>query len=81
MKRGKCVKCGKYTLIQRHHILPKAVFGEGETEDLCPNCHVEYHHILGRDLQDKSMEFHFKKYYTWLYLGVVGIILFILSSL
>ena len=43
-KRGICKKCNKYFYIHNHHILPKSKFGkEGETVELCPNCHTHFH--------------------------------------
>ncbi len=42
-KRGRCEKCGKTFYVHSHHIFPKAIFGDGETVKLCPNCHTHYH--------------------------------------
>jgi len=76
----KCNKCGKMFVCEKHHILPKTLFGEGETVNLCPNCHAEYHRYLGhkylKEENKQSMEFYFFKYYKWLS-GVGLIVLFI----
>jgi len=43
-KKGKCKKCGNIFYLHQHHILPKSKFGKnGETVELCPNCHTHFH--------------------------------------
>ena len=79
-----CRKCEKLFYCEKHHILPKSLFGEGETEDLCPNCHDEFHRYLGhkylRKENKQPMEFYFQKYYRWLYgIGLALIILFLIK--
>ncbi len=68
MKQGECRKCGKFTWIDEHHVLPKSIFGdEGELVKLCPTCHRDYHEYLGREnLKNPSMEFHFYTFEKWL---------------
>ena len=65
-----CRKCRGEFYCDRHHILPKAIFGDGETEDLCKNCHDEFHRALGhkylRKKNAQSEEFYLYKYYRWL---------------
>ncbi len=69
-EKVQCEKCKKDFFCDKHHILPKGIFGEGETEYLCKNCHDEYHRYLGHKyLQKKNkqtMVFYFEKYYRWL---------------
>ena len=68
MRKDNCAKCGKYTFVESHHILPKNMFGEmGDKVDLCPNCHREYHEKLGyKNLKNSDMVFHLLTYYKWL---------------
>ncbi len=68
MKKDICEKCGKYGWIENHHVLPQCEFkGEGDIVKLCPNCHTDYHKKLGKkSLHNKSMKFHFEKFYRWL---------------
>ncbi len=57
-----------YGWVEKHHILPQNDFGDGETVKLCPNCHRDYHQALGyKNLKGRSIEFHYEKYYRWLY--------------
>ena len=79
-----CAKCNKPYVCERHHILPKSIFGEGETDFLCPNCHAEYHRYLGhrylRKENAQPMEFYLGKYYNWLYgLGIIALIFWLLG--
>jgi hypothetical protein len=81
MKKGNCRKCGKYGYIEDHHILPVSVFGKNKhTSGLCPNCHTEYHDKLGNEgLKNENMEFHFERFFRWLYgLGVVALLAWLL---
>ncbi len=68
MKKDFCQKCGKYGWVEKHHVLPQCEFkGDGDIYKLCPNCHTDYHQKLGfKNLKNKSMEFHFYKFYRWL---------------
>jgi len=80
MKQGNCRKCGKFGFIEDHHILPQSTFGKNkQIYELCPNCHTEYHDKLGnKDLKDESMEFHFEKFFRWLYgLGIVAFLVWL----
>lgn len=76
MKKDRCDKCGKFTYLFRHHILPQSTFGkgeenEGDTADLCGNCHTDYHQYLGKEsLKNTDVKFHYNKYYKWFYLGI-----------
>jgi len=80
MKKGHCEKCKKYTYVAEHHILPKCEFGDGETVDLCSNCHTDYHQKLGfKNLKGNSMEFHYEKFLRWLTgLSIVLALIFII---
>ncbi len=80
MKKDICAKCKKYTYVETHHVLPQNLFGgAGDLVNLCPNCHTEYHQKLGtKELKNPDMEFHFYKFYRWLY--GVGIILLLISA-
>ncbi len=75
-KKRICKKCGKSHFCDEHHILPKGIFGDGETVFLCKNCHDEYHRYLGHKFLQKknkqNMEFYFYKYYRW-FVGLVVI--------
>jgi len=67
MKIGQCEKCKKLTWIENHHILPQCEYGDGETYELCPNCHNDYHQKLGfKNLKGKSIEFHFEMFFRWM---------------
>ncbi len=68
MEKDFCEKCENYGWVEKHHVLPKCEFGDdGELVKLCPNCHTDYHQKLGRkNLKNKSMVFHFEKFYRWL---------------
>jgi hypothetical protein len=82
--KKQCNKCNNFHHCDDHHILPKALFGEGETVPLCKNCHDELHLSVGhkylRKENKQSMEFYIEKYLRWLVgLGVIiglAIILF-----
>ena len=79
-KKEICRKCGKELYCEKHHILPFSLFGNGETDNLCPTCHDEYHKELGykylKEENKQSMEFYIYKYYKWLS-GVGLIVLFL----
>lgn len=51
-RREICEKCKQEFYVHRHHILSKALFGEGETIDLCPNCHTHYHEYANKNLKN-----------------------------
>ena len=79
MKRDKCRKCGKYTFVYEHHILPQSQFGKNtETMNLCGNCHTDYHQHLGnKELKNPSIEFHYEKFFKWLMgLSVISLLVF-----
>ncbi len=81
-KKRDCNKCKGNHFCDAHHILPKTIFGDGETEFLCKNCHDEYHRHLGhkflRKKNSQSEEFYFLKYYKWLagLCIIIGFVLF-----
>lgn len=79
-----CKKCGGSFYCDEHHILPKTIFGDGETDNLCKNCHDEFHRHLGykylRKENKQPMEFYLEKYYKWLYLGVIALVLLFVFS-
>ncbi len=70
MSKKKCEKCKKNHYCDKHHVLPKGIFGKGETNNLCKNCHDEFHRELGhkylRKENKQPEEFYLKKYYLWL---------------
>lgn len=83
-KKKKCAKCNTEHYCDEHHILPKALFGEGETEPLCKNYHDDFHRTLGhkylRKENKQSDVFYIEKYLKWLF-GlsiIVGLIYWIL---
>jgi 5-methylcytosine-specific restriction endonuclease McrA len=58
-KKGTCKKCGNYFYVHEHHILPKSKFGkDGETVELCPNCHTHFHEYskLNNKMPDNASE-------------------------
>ncbi len=65
-----CAKCGKLHFCDEHHILPKGLFGNGETAFLCKNCHYEFHKALGfkylRKKNKQPSSFYIEKYLLWL---------------
>jgi len=75
-EKGKniCSKCKQSRFCDSHHILPKGLFGEGETTYLCKTCHDEFHRFLGhKNLKEKNkqpIEFYLQKWFTWLYLSL-----------
>lgn len=66
-ERGYCERCDTYTFLERHHVLPKSVFGGfGRIVELCPTCHNEYHTELGRkNLRNKDADYHQFKFWKW----------------
>ncbi len=74
MKEGVCKKCGNVFLLEKHHILPKAEFGENPyIIEICANCHRDYHYKLGKEnLRNPDKNFHFQFYRIWL-LGLISI--------
>ena len=83
-KKNICKKCKQKHYCDKHHVLPKGIFGEGETELLCKNCHFDYHKELGhkylRKENKQPHEFYFEKYYRWL-AGLTIIIIAIIFCL
>ena len=55
-RRGTCKKCGKDFYVHSHHILPKSIFGKGETVDLCPNCHTHFHEYSNLNTKNPNNE-------------------------
>ncbi len=83
-KKKVCKKCKKEFFCDEHHILPKGIFGEGETEPLCKNCHYELHIYVGHKYllkkNKQKASFYLYKYYAWL-AGLCIVIGFIILSL
>lgn len=79
-----CEKCGKPYFCDEHHILPKAIFGDGETKNLCKNCHDEFHRYLGHKYLQKEnkqpMEFYIEKYWRWIVGLTIIIGIFLLTK-
>ena len=79
MEQAICEKCGKYTYVEKHHVVPRNILKNGETVKLCPNCHNEYHIKLGREnLKNKDYIFHWHFFLRWqndllLFIVVFGI--------
>jgi len=46
--------------LEKHHILPKSIFGNNDKiAYLCPNCHTDYHQKLGaKNLKNTNAQFH-----------------------
>ncbi len=70
-----CKKCETYTEVEKHHILPKSIFGGiGPVVYLCPNCHTKFHLHLGRkNLQNPDPDYH--HYTFWKWIGTATVIL------
>ncbi len=67
MEKAKCRKCGKYDYVEKHHVVPQGILKDGETVQLCPNCHTKYHIKLGRkNLKNHNFEFYWKHYLKWI---------------
>jgi hypothetical protein len=66
-KKENCSKCSTFFWVDKHHILPKAIFkGKGPTVKLCPNCHRDYHEQLGREnLKNPDEAFHYAFFIRW----------------
>lgn len=80
----RCEKCDTVTYVHKHHILKKSVFGEGETIDLCPNCHTKYHEFLYKqDIDQKDMEANLFAWFKWFHamILILGIIISLLISI
>jgi len=71
---GKCSSAKNIIFYQ------KLLLAKAKTDNLCPNCHAEYHRHLGhkylKEENKQSMEFYIYKYYKWLS-GVGLIVLFL----
>jgi len=78
MEKDTCEKCGKYTWVERHHVLPQSTFGEkGETVKLCPTCHTDFHQHFGQEnLKNEDMAFQFYTFWKWL-CGLSAVLLLI----
>jgi len=68
MQKRICLKCGTFTYVEKHHILPKNIFGIGKTVYLCPNCHRYYHYeILGaKNIKNPDANFHLETFQRWI---------------
>lgn len=79
-EKTKCDKCGELHFCDNHHILPKSLFGKGETVHLCKNCHFELHQFIGfkylRKTNKQPKEFYYTKYAIWISMLIVLGILF-----
>jgi len=65
-KKGWCEKCGEYFYVNDHHILPKGVFGKGETIRLCVKCHAHIHAYMDMNVKDTKNKDEVKKvWYYW----------------
>ncbi len=83
-EKKECAKCGKSHYCDEHHILPKEIFGEGETRSLCKTCHDEYHRFLGykftRRKNAQPEEFYLKNWVLWIAtITILGLFLFFAS--
>jgi len=78
-ERKICEKCGGSYFCDDHHILPKTIFGKGETRPLCKTCHDEYHRFLGfkflRKNNAQPREFYITNWLKWIsiliFLGIL----------
>jgi len=82
-EKKKCEKCGNFLYCDEHHILPKGIFGNGETIALCKTCHDEYHRFLGfeylRKKNAQPKEFYIAKWKQWISLIVIASVLLLLT--
>ena len=69
MEKGRCEQCNTYTVLDKHHVLPKkAFFGRGRIVKLCPNCHRLYHDTLGKpNLSNADEVFHEFTFWHWFF--------------
>ncbi len=69
-EKTECQKCKNNHFCDEHHVLPKGIFGDGDTDYLCKNCHDEFHRFLGfKYLRKKNKQdegFYLSKYHQWL---------------
>ncbi len=69
-EKVKCNKCKEFHYCDAHHLLPKGIFGKGETVYLCKNCHDELHRFIGfkflRKKNAQSEDFYLEKYAIWI---------------
>lgn len=86
LRKTQCDKCGEFHYCDSHHILPKGIYeGEGETVNLCKNCHDELHRYIGykysRKKHKQPREFYYRKYSFWIsMILIIGIILYYMNS-
>jgi len=84
-EQKRCEKCKNNEFCDEHHILPKKLFGDGETSSLCKTCHDDYHRFLGFKYLIKehkqTEEFYLYNWLKWLYLGVFLGLIFLIGSL
>ncbi len=83
-EKKECFKCKEYHYCDKHHILPKGIFGDGEIVFLCKNCHDKFHRYVGHKYllkkNKQKASFYLYKYYAWL-AGLCIVIGFIILSL
>jgi hypothetical protein len=73
MRYGTCIKCGKSSWLQKHHVYPRSQFNDEEnTMYLCPNCHTDLHLKMGSpDAKDKG--FYQSFHISWI-MGIIVVI-------
>ena len=71
METDYCKKCGTYTIVEKHHVLPKSIFGGiGPVINLCPTCHRKYHlHIGQKNLKNDDPDYHQYTFWKWMIKG------------
>jgi len=81
MEKRNCQRCGTYTYLETHHILPRVVFlGLGPVIYLCPNCHNEYHKALGaKNIKNTDPDYHQHTFWKWYY--TLSVIIFALVGI
>ncbi len=79
-KEGTCKRCGKFTYVNDHHIIPKRVKKKNnkETVRLCLICPIELHTILPDEKQNEAFykKFTNKWLLTIILILIVGITIF-----
>jgi len=85
-KLKSCDKCKKKNLTDIHHVLPQSNFescqmNQDDLVNLCPNCHREYHYLLGRkNLSIGNKIFH-RAFYTIWVCGMIVMFFLIVGGL
>ncbi len=75
-KKGTCERCGDYTYVNDHHIVPKEIKKKNnkETIRLCVVCHIELHEVIPDEIKKEK---DFKDFTIKWVAGLLFLIIFI----